>query len=228
MSDAVYGLVGALGGSLFTAAVAYWGPLHQQREVARQAELQRSADMRRAETEIEAARAQAEEARRHAAIQAEIGRLVDVRSTLRAWQFVLDGASAEIQLGIFDVDRFREEEREATAKSMRALDEVMHDSWYVSLSHYGDAYEPPPTHSSSAHGLLTEILKAYGARIRTLGLAGRPASVEEKEQLNELKARASHERGRMSEIIEDRLEGIVGDSPRTSAPRRSPETRPQP
>ncbi|GAA1280909.1 hypothetical protein GCM10009646_79970 [Streptomyces aureus] len=177
--------------------------------------------------EIEAARAQAEEARRHAAVQAEIGRLVDVRSTLRAWQSVLDGAVAEIQLDIFDLDRFREEEREATAKGMRALDEVMHDSWYVALSHYGDPYEPPLTHSSSAHGLLTETLKEYGARIRTLGRAGRPALAEEKEQLDELKAQASHERGRMSETIEGRLESIVVDLPRASAPRWSPETHPQ-
>ncbi|MEU6083417.1 hypothetical protein [Streptomyces sp. NPDC047108] len=218
MSDAVYGLVGALGGSLVTAAVAYWGPLHQQREAAKQAELQ-----------IEAARAQAEETRRHEEIQAEIGRLVDVRSTLRAWQFVLDGALAEIQLGCFDLDRFRDEEREATAKGLRALDEVMRDQWYVGISSYGDPYEPAqPTHGSSAHGLLAETLKEYGACVRALGLAGRPALGEEKEQLEELRIRADQERGRMSEIIESRLESIVADLPRGSAPRRSRQTPPRP
>jgi hypothetical protein len=161
---------------------------------------------------------------RRAEIQAEIGRLVDVRSTLRAWQFVLDGALAELQLaGTLDMDRFREEEREAMAKGMRALDDLMHDQWYVVISHYGDPHGPSqPTHRSSAHGLLTETLKEYGARIRAFGLAGRPASVAEKQQLDELSARASQERGRMSEIIESRLERIVNDLPRDSTPHRNP------
>lgn len=179
--------------------------------------------------EIEAARAQAEVARQHVEIQAETGRLVDVRSTLRAWQFVLDGALAEMHLGIFDLDRFREEERAAMARGMRAQDAVIHDQWYVAISRYGDPHESSqPTQRSSAHGLLAETLKEYGARIRALGLAGRPESVEEKEQLDELRAQASQERGRTSEIIEGRLESIISDLPRNSVPRRSRQTHPQP
>ncbi|MFF4353823.1 hypothetical protein [Streptomyces sp. NPDC001530] len=234
MSDAVYGLVGALGGSLLTAAVAYWGPLHQQREAAKQAELQRSADLRRAEMEIEAARAQAEEARRHVEIQAQIGRLVEVRSTLRAWQFLLDGALAEMKVvGSLDLDRFREEEQEAMRKGVRALDEVMHDQWYVPISHYELAPGDPPTEwmdrSFSPNGLLVEALKEYGARIRALVLAGRPASVEDMRKIDRLRAEASRERGVMSEIIEDRLATIITshDLPRDSVPSRSRRTHPQ-
>ncbi|MFE2736754.1 hypothetical protein [Streptomyces sp. NPDC057889] len=203
MSDAVYGLVGALGGSLVTAAVAYWGPLHQQREVAKQAELQRSAELRRAEIEIEAARAQAEEARKHLRNQAEIGRLVDVRSTLRAWELVLDDAFLEMRISsTFDVDRFRETEQEAMAKGLRALDEVMHDDWYVVISYYGD-----PTHGP--HLNLVEPLKECGERIKALGLAGRLPSAEEQEELDELRDQISHARGQMSEIIAERLDSIV-------------------
>lgn len=209
MSDAVYGLIGVLGGSLVTAAVAYWGPLHQQREVARQAESQQHADMRRAEMEIEAARAQAEEARRHVRNQAEIGRLVDVRSTLRSWQLVLDVALAEMQLaGALNLDRFRDQEHQAMTKSLRALDEVMHDHWYVRISQYGDETSPP-THRSSPHGPLVEALQEYAARIRELGLARRPPSLGEKEELEELRAHVVQERGRISEMVEERLESIV-------------------
>ncbi|MFE5689152.1 hypothetical protein [Streptomyces sp. NPDC056512] len=203
MSDAVYGLAGALGGSLVTAAVAYWGPLHQQREVAKQAELQRSAELRRAEIEIEAARAQAEEARKHLRNQAEIGRLVDVRSTLRAWELVLDDAFLEMRISsTFDVDRFRETEQEAMAKGLRALDEVMHDDWYVVISYYGD-----PTYGP--HLNLVESLKECGERIKALGLAGRLPSAEEQEELDELRDQIGHARGRMSEIIAERLDSIV-------------------
>ena len=202
MSDAVYGLVGALSGSLMTAAVAYWGPLHQQREVARQAELQRIAEMRRAEMEIEAARAQADEARRHVRYPQEIARLVEVRSALRAWQLALDDASADMQLmGALDLGRFREKEQEVMAKALRALDEVMHDHWYVPVSYYGEE----PTREDE---LLVETLKMWGARIRTLGLSGRPLSVEEKEELDELRAQASRQRRRISDFIEKRLESI--------------------
>ncbi|MFF4803243.1 hypothetical protein ACFY1U_33320 [Streptomyces sp. NPDC001351] len=232
MSDAVYGLIGALGGSLLTAAVAYWGPLHQQREVAKQAELQRSADMRRAEMEIEAVRAQAEEARRGEAIQAEIGRLVDVRSALRVWQFELDRAHDELRwAGPLDLDRFREDERELMTKGVRALDEVMHDQWFVPVSLYELAPEDPPTRridrSSSPNGLVVEALKDYGARIRALALVGRPASDEEKAELDQLKARANQERGMMSELIEERLENIVEDLPRNQVPPRSQQARPR-
>ncbi|MER5521641.1 hypothetical protein [Streptomyces sp. NPDC002763] len=232
MSDAVYGLIGALGGSLLTAAVAYWGPLHQQREVAKQAELQRSADMRRAEMEIEAARAQVEEARRGDEIRAEIGRLVDVRSALRVWQFVLDRAHDELKwAGPLDLGRFREDERELMTKSMRALDEVMHDQWFVPVSLYELAPGDPPTRrmdrSSSPNGLVVEALKEYGARIRALGLVGRPASDEEKAQLDQLKARANEERGMMSELIEERLENVVGDLPRNPVPLRSRQAHPR-
>ncbi|MGW4995410.1 hypothetical protein ACWEQ3_48970 [Streptomyces mirabilis] len=238
MSDAVYGLIGALGGSLLTAAVAYWGPLHQQREVAKQAELQRSADMRRAEMEIEAARTQAEEARRGEEIRAEIGRLIDVRSALRVWQFVLDRAHDELKwAGPLDLDRFREDERELMTKGMRALDEVMHDQWFVPVSLYelapeDLAPEDPPARrmdrSSSPNGLVVEALKEYGARIRALGLVGRSASDEEKAELDQLKARANQERGMMSELIEERLENIVEDLPRSQVPPRSRQAHPRP
>ena len=183
--------------------------------------------------EIEAARAQAEEARRGEEIQAEIGRLVDVRSALREWQFELDRAHDELRwAGPLDLDRFREDERELMTKGVRALDEVMHDQWFVPVSHYELAPGDPPTRrmnrSSSPNGLVVEALKDYGARIRALALVGRPASDEEKAELDQLKARASQERGMMSELIEERLENIVEDLPRNQVPPRSQQAHPRP
>jgi hypothetical protein len=135
-------------------------------------------------------------------------------------------------LGTFDLDRFREEEKEAMTKGMRALDEVMHDQWYVRMSYYetapGDDEVWQLDRSSSPNGLLVEALKAYGARIRALGLAGRPASAEDLATVSELRDQASLWRGEMSEIIQNRLEDIVTshDLRRDSSPSRSRQTHP--
>ncbi|MFE5175386.1 hypothetical protein [Streptomyces sp. NPDC056634] len=88
------------------------------------------------------------------------------------------------------------------AKGLRALDEVMHDDWYVVISYYGD-----PTYGP--HLNLVESLKECGERIKALGLAGRLPSAEEQEELDELRDQIGHARGRMSEIIAERLDSIV-------------------
>ncbi|MFF2248434.1 hypothetical protein [Streptomyces sp. NPDC058142] len=122
---------------------------------------------------------------------------------MRAWELVLDDAFLEMRISsTFDVDRFRETEQEAMAKGLRALDEVMHDDWYVVISYYGD-----PTHGP--HLNLVESLKECGERIKALGLAGRLPSAEEQEELDELRDQIGHARGRMSEIIAERLDSIV-------------------
>ncbi|MFE5006696.1 hypothetical protein ACFRJ3_18980 [Streptomyces sp. NPDC056696] len=122
---------------------------------------------------------------------------------MRAWELVLDDAFLEMRISsTFDVDRFRETEQEAMAKGLRALDEVMHDDWYVVISYYGD-----PTYGP--HLNLVESLKECGERIKALGLAGRLPSAEEQEELDELRDQIGHARGRMSEIIAERLDSIV-------------------
>ncbi|MHC3475590.1 hypothetical protein ACYF6T_43990 [Streptomyces sp. 7R007] len=97
-------------------------------------------------------------------------------------------------LGTLDVNRFREEEREATARGLRAPDELMHDDWYVAISDYGDPHEPSDesTHDASAHGHPVETLNDYGARIRAPAVTGRAASDGEKLELDALRKPATN------------------------------------
>ncbi|MFD7921337.1 hypothetical protein ACFV3R_19180 [Streptomyces sp. NPDC059740] len=200
MSDAVYGLVGALGGALLTAGVAYWGPLHQQREAARQTA----------------------EAQRRTSLEAEVGRLVDIRSTLRTWQRVLDDAFALMVLGApLDLDEFKAAEAEAKSRALRALDEVMRDGWYIPVSSYG---LPGPSGGPAPHSRLVEVLTEMGQRIRRLGLAGRSVAREEAEaqEFHALSVEAGRERGEMSEIIQDRLENMAVRFPRDDGRHGAP------
>ncbi|MGO4752772.1 hypothetical protein AB4212_29890 [Streptomyces sp. 2MCAF27] len=104
MSDAVYGLLGALGGSAITAAVAYWGPLQverrrhaQQREAAREAAREARMDAEASRAEL---RTQAEEERRAAEAREAAAvekarkeeakdRIIDIRTSTREWSQLL-------------------------------------------------------------------------------------------------------------------------------------------
>ncbi|MGA4846541.1 hypothetical protein ACOBQB_09825 [Streptomyces sp. G5(2025)] len=193
MSDALHGLIGALGGAALGAMGAYLGPLRQQREAALQAAVARMY------------------AERHEKIQ----RLVEVRSALREWNILLNRTFNELQDSRrnVDMDRFRQDELNAMNAGWKALDAVMHD-WVglraeVSSGHpLADGTFRPP--------VLTEALTEYGLRISQAAQDGPGMSHETFEELTALSDRAWSARGHLSEAIERRLEAYMSEG----APRR--------
>ncbi|MFH9426311.1 hypothetical protein [Streptomyces sp. NPDC017529] len=182
MSDALYGLIGALGGAALGAAGAYWGPLRQQREVALQAAAERMY------------------AERHEKIE----RLIAVRSSLRAWNALLNRTFLEMQIPgrSVDLDQFRQDELNAMNEGWRALDAVMHDHVVVSAAiqrHLlaNETFRP---------SMLTEALEQFGLRLSQVGQDGLPMSAEALEELEALSQRAANWRRDLSAVIESRLE----------------------
>lgn len=101
MTEALYGLLGALGGALITSAAAYWGPLQMQRRAFAADAERTEATRREAETEREAARqaevGRAEAARQEAEAERELARQQadQLQETVRSlWQVQREEAAA--------------------------------------------------------------------------------------------------------------------------------------
>ncbi|OEJ23201.1 hypothetical protein AS594_00370 [Streptomyces agglomeratus] len=78
MQDALYGLLGGLGGAAIAAGAAYWGPVKAQKEALREAERQR-----------ELAQAQAEAVRADERRMARLARVALIRRRIGDWMHLL-------------------------------------------------------------------------------------------------------------------------------------------
>lgn len=136
MSDALYGLLGGIGGAFITAVGAYFGPLQVERRRLQQqrqenadarAELRRQTDEQR---ELEATREALAVARNEG--HASVERCIKIRTETRAWsqllgRYIQDLAHGrEIVVSDFDADL---ENVRGAAQS--ALDNAIHDGLWV-------------------------------------------------------------------------------------------------
>lgn len=119
VSEAVFGLLGALGGALITAAAAYWGPW-------------RVAQAAREEAWLVDARARRD---------AEISRIILMRTTARTWRDLLADSIAMLGLGV-PVDRTSFEEKVTAARNaaQSAFDHALHDGIWIPQGPYGSRF----------------------------------------------------------------------------------------
>ncbi|MGV9565030.1 hypothetical protein [Streptomyces sp. NPDC003480] len=189
-SSAVYGAVGAIGGALIGAGAAVFGPLLVQRGSSRQ---QKEAEVRNRASE-------------------EIERIIQIRSTGRAWQDTLERTVQDLEAGRrVDVDRFDEAinalEREAASAAYAAAA----DGVWVGLGPAEGDYSP---------GLVLELLAAGTGQVRATILrlqSGEVGPDERREVCAELAnavASARAARARLNARLVERIERILGQSVR--------------
>ncbi|MFE4306680.1 hypothetical protein ACFQ9H_28035 [Streptomyces sp. NPDC056517] len=206
MSEALYGLLGALGGALITGAAAFWGPLQTQRRAFAAERERRSAEQERAATAEETAQAQARR-------EAETTRIIRMRTTTRAWSDFLARAIQDLGLGRpVDADWFDEQALAVRNEAQSALDHALHDGLWIWQSSYGWPpqlpHPVPPAHSPE--------------QIRVLGALGRATvltreAVIRGERLDTMRVtalrnaldKADEARGALNAALFNRLEEVV-------------------
>ncbi|MFI0712307.1 hypothetical protein ACH4SK_16980 [Streptomyces inhibens] len=192
MADAstVYGAVGAIEGALIGAAAAVFGPLLVQRDSSRQEK--ESETRRRAGEELE--------------------RIIQIRSTGRAWQDTLEHAVQDLTAGRpVDIDRFDETitalEREAAAAAYA----VTVDSVWVGLGPASRGYSPGAVLELLAAG--TEQVRAEVLRLQNAEVSADARREAGAEPANAV-ASAKAARAQLNARLVERIESIPGDSMR--------------
>ncbi|MFF1693715.1 hypothetical protein ACFVXC_08860 [Streptomyces sp. NPDC058257] len=131
MQEAVYGLLGAVGGAVVTAAAAYWGPLQAQKRSREQAEEERRLAQERAEQEGALVRREAAAAERRERQQAQVAVVARVRRSVGDWCQLLSAARYRYDGGIADDQRRRDEEerfRQVMAHARDAASASIYDA----------------------------------------------------------------------------------------------------
>lgn len=168
MSEAVYGLLGALGGALITAGAGYWGPWRM----------------------AQATRRDAREAGARVRIEAEITRIIAMRTTTRLWRNHLAQAISTLELGLSAGHApFDEAVTTARNAAQSALGHALHDGIWVRQTSYGTPFDDPDDGEirvMNALNRLTELI--HFDAIRAAGREGnvRPLTAR---QTGTLKAR---------------------------------------
>ncbi|MFI1963086.1 hypothetical protein ACH429_02900 [Streptomyces pathocidini] len=134
-NSALYGLLGALGGAAITSLAAFYGPLRLHRRQARQ-------------------RQDEERALRK---EAELDRLLRMRSTGRGWLDALERTVQDLEAGRApDVDRFDEDIRELSREGTEAAYSLAHSGIWL-------ASTPPPPWRATAEADPPEASPPSGA-----------------------------------------------------------------
>ncbi|MCL7377450.1 hypothetical protein [Streptomyces sp. 35G-GA-8] len=233
MSEAIYGLLGALGGALVTSAAAFWGPLQIQRrareETEQRAEQERTASAVRRDAErVEAAAREAQTRR-----EAEINRIIGVRATFRDWSDLLARAIQDLELGrSLSIDDFDIAVASAQNDAQAALDHVLHDGAWIPQSNYGFPLRPTdPTLEGQRLRVLTAALKHATSLVRAAVIPGRPFSEAEAEDLRRTLEQADAARGALSTALLNRLEEamrvtVIDQTAATASPSAAAFVRP--
>ncbi|WP_406129323.1 hypothetical protein OHQ89_47475 [Streptomyces canus] len=186
MSEAVFGLLGALGGALITAAAAYWGPW-------------RVAQAAREEAWLVDARARRD---------AEISRIILMRTTARTWRDLLADSIAMLGLGV-PVDRTSFEEKVTAARNaaQSAFDHALHDGIWIPQGPYGSRFagDHPVMYEFNR---LTDLVRS---EIETVA-SGESVGPLERERLQALlraQGEADAARGELSSFFLERLERLM-------------------
>ncbi|MFD9469304.1 hypothetical protein [Streptomyces goshikiensis] len=206
MSEAIYGLLGALGGTLITAAAGYWGPWRVA-QAARQDTYEAAALTRR---------------------EAEIARIILMRHTTRAWRDHLAQTITTLELAwpVIHED-FDEVVSPCRDAARSALDHALHDGIWVSQTNYGASFRDFSNGESAVMqklGYLTELVRSEVIRSEYRERA--PLEASRAETLKRLLNEVDTARGELSAALLNRLERImnvevIGESP---APQLPPGT----
>jgi hypothetical protein len=234
MSDALYGLLGALGGALISAAAAYWGPIQAQRRanaaaaeqarVARETEAAaRAEELARAEVQREydkqvarhrererqrdfAAENQrrADKDERHSAIE----RVIRIRTTNRAWCQTLGRYLEDLTAGrIIRVEDFDKEVRHDRDDAQSAIDMTMHDGFMVRQTDRSPALPPQETLGFKAsHSAIA--LNQASAALRAAILASQPLLADRLAELDRVVTEAEAARSALTSMLWDYVERL--------------------
>ncbi|MFI1370322.1 hypothetical protein [Streptomyces griseochromogenes] len=127
MQEAVYGVLGALGGAVVAGAAAYWGPLQVQKAARREAERQR-----------EQAQAEAAAARAHERQSARVARVALIRRVVGNWCHLLEVTLDEVQQGHAVDHDFRKSARQARDAVTEAVYEGVRDGVVIVATRSSD------------------------------------------------------------------------------------------
>ncbi|GAA2445543.1 hypothetical protein [Streptomyces glaucus] len=213
MSDALYGLIGALGGALIVGVTAYWGPLQAQREALARAREESEQARRDAEQKEAAERVRA---RREAAAE----RIIRVRTTTRAWSQLLQRYLQDLRHG-HDVSLpdFDAAVHAARTEAHAAIDRAMDHGLLVLLpqtpghTHYRQPEaafdEQRRMHVRPELQSVTVALNEAMSLMRMVILGGDPVPQDRIEELQTALAEADDARHELTLFLMDRLEEIV-------------------
>lgn len=252
MSAALYGLLGALGGAIVTAAAAYWGPIQAQRRanaaaveqarLSREAEaVARAEELVRAEVERElteqAARHRARQRQRDFAAENErriarderhsaIERVIRIRTTSRAWCQMLGRYLEDLRAGrIVQVEDFDREVRRDRDDAQFAIEMTIHDGFKVRQTDRSPALPPQETLGFKAsHSAITlnQATEAFRAAI----LAPQPLPADRLAELDRVVTEAEDARRALTLMLWDYLErlgsGVSYDLPWSAAVMLAP------
>lgn len=217
MTEALYGLLGALGGALITSAAAYWGPLQMQRRVfaaerERDETARREAEAARREEQIRAASAE-QTSQLQAQREAETSRIIRMRTTTRAWSDFLARSIQDLGLGRpVDVERFDEQTLAARNETQSALDHALHDGIWIWQSGYGfpaQQLRVQPAHSPEQFRVL-EALARVTELTREAVIKGERLDTEGVAALRNALDKADEARGALNAALFNRLEEVMG------------------
>jgi hypothetical protein len=248
MPAALYGLLGAIGGAIITAAAAYWGPIQAQRRAnaaaAEQARLSREAEAAARAEELaraEVVRERAEQVARHRARERErdfgaenarrlkaarqhdaIERIIRVRTTNRVWCQTLGRYLEDLRAGrIVQVEDFDKDMRQDREDAQRAIDATIHDGFQVRQTTGSPRLDPRNTVGSKASPSAVALNRATEA-LRAAILAPQPLPTDHLAVLDRLLADAEAARAALTVVLWDYLErlgtGCHYDEPDWSRP----------
>ncbi|MFC9616638.1 hypothetical protein [Streptomyces sp. NPDC056938] len=223
MTEALYGLLGALGGALITGAAAYWGPLQMQRrafaaERERDETARREAEAARREEQLRAASAE-QASQFQAQREAETTRIIKMRTTTRAWSDFLARSIQDLGLGRpVDVERFDEQALATRNDAHSALDHALHDGIWIWQSSYGWPPQQhgaplqhwvPPAHSPEQLRVRTALARVTELT-REAVIKGEQLDTEGVAALRNALDKADEARGALNAALFNRLEEVIG------------------
>ncbi|MEU3136353.1 hypothetical protein ABZ691_26670 [Streptomyces sp. NPDC006854] len=130
MSDAMYGLLGALGGAIVAGTATFYGPLQLQKRALREASAERNLAHTRAEAD------------RQAELQrAQVARVVQVRKAMAVWDNLLVRTFHLRENGSVDIEAFHHAAERARADASTALYEALNDGLYIPTTQGSDGRE---------------------------------------------------------------------------------------
>ncbi|MFB6676440.1 hypothetical protein ACFCWG_29260 [Streptomyces sp. NPDC056390] len=130
MSDAVYGLLGALGGAIVAGTATFYGPLQLQKRALREASAER-----------DSTHAHAEANRQSELQRAQVARVVQVRKAMAAWDNLLVRTFRLLENGIVDTEAFHQAAEQARVDASTALYEALNDGLYIPVTQGSNARE---------------------------------------------------------------------------------------
>lgn len=187
MADALYGLLGVVGGSLVTAVAGIWGPLQLQRR-----ELNRQRD------ELTRAQAESTRAQRDVLVAQAAEAIVLMRTAAREWEQLLKRFAQDLSAGrSVDVSDFDSAVWSVRQEALAAVDR--------SVVTVGIWVEQDGSPAFGLHSTLREATLLTRAMV----LAGPPLSAEQQEELAQTLRTALEARLDFSRKLLDELESIA-------------------